>query len=71
MKEFTVTIRREENIYVAQCVEMDVVSQGETREESLSNLKEAIELVFELGDKSEILRRLDAGASVATLKVAA
>jgi len=32
---------------VAQCLEVDVASQGETEEEALANLKEALELFFE------------------------
>jgi predicted RNase H-like HicB family nuclease len=32
---------------VSQCLEIDVASQGDTEEEALSNLKEALELYFE------------------------
>jgi predicted RNase H-like HicB family nuclease len=32
---------------VAQCLEVDVASQGRTEEEALQNLKEALELYFE------------------------
>ncbi|EPE85986.1 hypothetical protein LEP1GSC021_3095 [Leptospira noguchii str. 1993005606] len=32
---------------MAQCLELDIASQGETEEEALSNLKEALELHFE------------------------
>jgi hypothetical protein len=32
---------------VAQCLEVDVASQGETEAEALANLKEALELHFE------------------------
>ena len=34
-------------MYVAQCIEVDVAGQGNTVEESLANLKEALELFFE------------------------
>jgi hypothetical protein len=34
----------EEDWYVAQCLEVDVASQGRTIEEALSNLREAVEL---------------------------
>ncbi|EKP12952.1 type II toxin-antitoxin system HicB family antitoxin [Leptospira borgpetersenii] len=34
-------------MYVAQCLEVDVASQGETEQEVLSNLQEALELHFE------------------------
>jgi predicted RNase H-like HicB family nuclease len=33
--------------YVAQCLEVDVVSQGKTVDEALANLQEALELYFE------------------------
>jgi len=33
--------------YVSQCLEVDVASQGESEEEALSGLKEALELHFE------------------------
>ena len=45
-RTFTASITREGDWYVAQCLEVDVVSQGETEEEALSNLREAIELHF-------------------------
>ena len=32
---------------VAQCLEVDVASQGRTEEEALQNLKETLELYFE------------------------
>ena len=44
---FTATIRREGDLYVAQCLEVDVASQGDTVEASLANLGEALELYFE------------------------
>lgn len=33
--------------YVARCLEVEVASQGETVEEALANLREALELYFE------------------------
>nr|EMN21843.1 hypothetical protein LEP1GSC063_3246 [Leptospira santarosai serovar Arenal str. MAVJ 401] len=46
-KSFTVSVWQEKKIYVAQCLEVDVASQGGTEEEALSNLQEALELHFE------------------------
>jgi predicted RNase H-like HicB family nuclease len=43
----TASIVREGDWYVAQCLEVDVVSQGETVEEALANLREALELYYE------------------------
>ena len=45
--KFTVIIQKEENWYVAKCAENNVTSQGKTLEESLDNLKEAVELYYE------------------------
>jgi predicted RNase H-like HicB family nuclease len=36
-----------EDLYVAQCVEVDVASQGPTVDEALRNLEQAIELYFD------------------------
>ncbi len=48
MKEiFTATIWREGDYHVAQCREIEIASQGRTREEALDNLTEAIAIHFE------------------------
>ena len=46
-RNFTASVWREETWYIAQCLEVDVASQGETEEEALENLEEALELYFE------------------------
>lgn len=43
----TVIVTKEENWYVAKCLENSVASQGKTIEESLENLREALELYYE------------------------
>ncbi|BAG01454.1 hypothetical protein MAE_16320 [Microcystis aeruginosa NIES-843] len=43
----TARIFQEDNWFVAQCLEVDVASQGETETEALNNLQEALELHFE------------------------
>ncbi len=43
----TAVIHREEDMYVAECPEVGVVSQGETVDKALANLKEATELYLE------------------------
>ena len=42
-----VIVQKEENWFVARCVENSVVSQGITIEEALDNLKEALLLYYE------------------------
>jgi hypothetical protein len=44
---FGATVWREGNLFVSQCLEVDVASQGEAEEEALENLREALELYYE------------------------
>lgn len=44
---FTASVWQEGEWYVAQALEVDVASQGESEEEAIANLREAIELHFE------------------------
>jgi predicted RNase H-like HicB family nuclease len=46
-RQFTASVWREDDWYVAQCLEVDVASQGATEAEALENLREALELHFE------------------------
>jgi predicted RNase H-like HicB family nuclease len=46
-RPFAAAVWREGSCYVAQCLEVDVASQGATEEEALGNLEEALELHFE------------------------
>ena len=52
----TAAITNEPPWYVARCLDVEVASQGESIEEALDNLREALELYFEdapLPDSSE------------------
>jgi len=46
-RRFTAHPWREGDLWVAQCLEVDVASQGETEEEALAKLKDALELFLE------------------------
>jgi len=46
-RPFSVTTWREGDSFVSQCLEVDVASQGQTEEEALAYLREALELHFE------------------------
>ncbi len=55
-RSFTAILEKEDaGGYSVRCVELpQAISQGETREEALSNIKEAIELVLDyLDDKAK------------------
>lgn len=45
--KYNVIIEKEEEWYVAKCIDNNIASQGKTIEEALKNLKEAIELYYE------------------------
>ena len=46
-RTLTASLVKEGDWYVAQCLEVDVASQGETPDQALANLREALELHFE------------------------
>lgn len=52
--QLTAAIYREDDSFVARCLETDVVSQGETPEQARTNLVEAVELHYEGEDRSDI-----------------
>ena len=64
-RKFTVLLEEaEEGGFVVKCLELPVASQGETKKEALSNIKEAIEGYLEAkaelssrikGEKAEII----------------
>jgi len=43
----TIKIEKEENWYVATCLENNIASQGKTIDEAMNKLKEAISLYYE------------------------
>jgi predicted RNase H-like HicB family nuclease len=44
---FSASVWKEGDWFVAQCLEVDIASQGETVQKALDNLREALELHFE------------------------
>ncbi len=47
MRNIHYTLYREDNDYVAQCLDFDISSFGATEQEALHHFKEAIELYLE------------------------
>ena len=45
--KYNVIIQKEENWYVAKCLDNNIASQGKTIEEAMGNLKEALELYMQ------------------------
>ncbi|MDR2732563.1 MAG: type II toxin-antitoxin system HicB family antitoxin [Fibromonadaceae bacterium] len=66
----TIVIAREEEWFVATCLENNVASQGKSMEEALENLKEAIELYYEDEDGEELSLVKNRQVYVTTLEMA-
>lgn len=45
--KYNVIIQKEENWYVAKCLDNNIASQGKTIEKAMENLKEALELYMQ------------------------
>jgi predicted RNase H-like HicB family nuclease len=45
-RNFTASVSQEGKWFIAQCIEVDVASQGESEEAALDNLRDALELHF-------------------------
>jgi len=52
----TVVMQKEEDWYVARCIENNVASQGKSIGQALDNLREALELYYE-GDPPQLENR--------------
>ena len=68
-QKFTAIIEREEDSYVSLCPELDIASQGSTKEEAKENLVEAIELFLEVADPKEVTQRLAKETFITQLEV--
>jgi len=58
VRTFTAVLHREQGTYVAECPEVGTVSQGDSIEEAIANLKEATELYLEEFPLSEVTHPL-------------
>jgi predicted RNA binding protein YcfA (HicA-like mRNA interferase family) len=67
-QRLTAILHREEEVVVAECPEVGTVSQGDTVEEALANLREATELFLEECPQPVLVPRLPAAEVVAALK---
>ena len=68
--QLTAIIEREGDGYVSLCPELDIASQGDSVSEARENLKEALELFFEVAPDSEIERRLRGEVYITQVEVA-
>ena len=68
-RRLTALIQREGDGYVSLCPELDIASQGVTVEEARDNLREALELFFEVAPPEEVARRLAGEVYVTQVEV--
>jgi predicted RNase H-like HicB family nuclease len=69
IQKFTAIIEREDDGYISLCPELDIASQGSTKEEAKEHLQEAIELFLEVADRTEVARRLQKETFVTQLEI--
>ena len=70
VRHLTAIIEREDDMYVALCPELDIASQGYTVTEARDNLKEALELFFEVASEAEVKERLHSEVYVTQVEIA-
>ena len=69
-RRLTAIIEREGDGYVSLCPELDIASQGDTVEQARDNLREALELFFEVASPEEVARRLPGEFYITHVEVA-
>lgn len=57
MKEFDYVVWQEDKYHVALCINVEISSFGESEDEAVKNLKEAVELYFD--DEHKELPRIE------------
>lgn len=69
-RSLTAIIEREGDNYVSLCPELDIASQGDTVESARDNLREALELFFEVAPEEEVAKRLRKDIYITQVEVA-
>lgn len=67
--QLTAVIEREGDGFVSFCPELDIASQGATKEEAKANLAEALDGFFEAASEQEISSRLSTERYVESIEV--
>lgn len=67
--QFTAIIERDGSLFTALCAELDIASQGASIEEARDNLKEALELYFEVATETGATARLRAEVYITKVEV--
>ena len=54
MNTITVRVVKEDDGFVSHCLDYDIASQGDTSQEALDNIKEAVSLFLEVASPQEV-----------------
>ena len=68
-RTFTAIVQKDGAGWTALCPDLEVASQGETIEHAMANLREAVELFFEVANPLEVERRLRSEIYLSQLEV--
>ena len=66
---FAAIVQKDQGGWSALCPDLDVASQGDTIEQAMANLREAVELFFEVANPREVERRLRSEIYLSQLEV--
>ena len=69
-RRLSYVVYQEEDTFVARCLDVNVASEGDTEQEAVDNLREALELYFEDADDLDIPPVTHAHVDSLTLKSA-
>lgn len=69
MQTITVCTTQDENGYVSHCLDYDIASQGQTSDEAIENIKEAVSLFLEVASSAEIQSRLEKRGRIEQLSI--
>lgn len=64
-----VVVWKEKKLYIAKLLEFELASQGETRDEAVKNLREALDLYLDSPDNTSSLPSLSPVQNVSTRRV--
>ncbi len=69
MREITIHVIEEGNIYVSHCLDFDIASQGDSIAEAIENIKEAVSEFLDLASPTEIQSRLSKSGHIEQVSV--
>ena len=69
METITVSILRDDDVYISHCLDYDIASQGSTKQEAIDNIREAVSLFLEVASPAEIQSRLERRGQIEHLTI--